>query len=292
MDQRRRWEPAAVIEPFPSTIRRGYLDAELCGEFAQLHFRSCGREEAPLVLLLHQTPSSSAMYQNLMPLLARDFFVLAIDTPGFGNSDPLPATFPGGISIAGFADAIYRAVSSKFDRPALVFGHHTGAAIAVQLAFDQPAFVRALALSGPTLLTDEQKAALPLAAQTIAADAEGAHWQRMWQRLRAKDPQAELSLSQREALLAFTCGDYYEASYRAVVEQDVVPQLAAIQCPTLVFAGGRDLLRAAVEPTVQLLPKGRAAELPEDAGTYVCDRQPAAVAELLQPFFLEIVRAG
>ncbi|HEY8568572.1 alpha/beta fold hydrolase [Microbulbifer sp.] len=280
-----------MSEPGQHVIRCGYLDVELGGEFAQLHFRSCGCEASPLLLLLHQTPSSSAMYVRLMPLLANDFFVLAIDTPGFGSSDPLPATFPGGISIAGFADAIYRAVSSKFDRPALVFGHHTGAAIAVQLAFDQPAFVRALALSGPTLLTDEQKAALPRAAQTLAVNAEGTHWQQMWQRLRAKDPQAELSLSLREALLAFACGDYYEASYRAVVEQDVAAQMATIQCPALVFAGGQDVLSSAVSPSVRLLAEGRAAALPQDAGTYVCDRQPAAVANLLRPFFLDVVAA-
>ncbi|MFV8784226.1 alpha/beta fold hydrolase [Microbulbifer sp. SA54] len=262
-------------------IRRGYLDHAA----GQLHYHYCGRAASPLLLLLHQTPSSSAMYLRLMPLLSQQFFVVAVDTPGFGNSDRLP----GAVSIAAFADAIYQSVSAHFDRPALVFGHHTGAAIAVQLAFDHPEFVRALALSGPTLLTDAQKQALPSAAGTVPVDPEGAHWQVMWQRLRAKDPEAELALSQRETLLAFACGEYYQASYRAVVEQDVATQLAAIDCPALVFAGGRDLLRSAVAPTVRLLQRGMAAALPEEAGTYVCERQPAAVADLLRRFFLEVV---
>lgn len=265
-------------------IRRGYLDHEA----GQLHYHYCGSEQSPLLLLLHQTPSSSAMYLRLMPLLSQQFFVVAVDTPGFGNSDPLP----GEVSIAAFADVIYRAVSECFDRPALVFGHHTGAAIAVQLAFDHPEFVRALALSGPTLLTDAQKQSLPLAAETVPVVPDGAHWQVMWQRLRAKDPEAGLALSLRETLLAFTCGEYYQASYRAVAEQDVDGQLAAIECPALVFAGGRDLLRSAVAPTVRLLQRGMAAALPEDAGTYVCERQPAAVADLLRRFFLEVVDAG
>lgn len=277
-----------MIDGNDSGIRRGYMDLDLGPGCAQLHYRRCGDESAPLLLLLHQTPSSSAMYLRLMPLLAEDFFVVAVDTPGFGNSDPLP----GAVTIAGFADAIYRAVSGQYDRPALVFGHHTGAAVAVQLAYDQPAFVRALALSGPTLLTDEQKAALPLAAQTVSVNAEGGHWQVMWQRLRAKDLHADLSLSLRETLLAFACGDRYEASYRAVVEQDVATQMAAIKCPALVFAGGRDVLRGAVTPSVRLLDQGRAATLPHDAGTYVCDRQPAAVASLLRPFFRDVVAAG
>jgi pimeloyl-ACP methyl ester carboxylesterase len=228
------------------------------------------------------------MYLRLMPLLAQHFFVLAVDTPGFGNSDPLP----GDVSIAAFAEAIYEAVSQDFDPPALVFGHHTGAAIAVQLAFDQPEFVRALALSGPTLLNEAQKEALPSAARTLGIDEQGSHWQAMWQRLRGKDPQADLAIILRETLLAFTCGEYYEASYRAVADQDVARQMTAINCPALVFAGGQDLLRSAVGPSVRLLPRGREAVLPEEAGTYVCDRQPGAVAELLRQFFLEVVEAG
>lgn len=284
MDQCRCGELATLTDGKPGVIRKGYLTHDS----GQLHYRCCGDESLPLLILLHQTPSSSAMYLRLMPLLAPHFFVLAVDTPGFGNSDPLPAD----VSIATFAEVIFKAVSRTFDRPVLVFGHHTGAAIAVQLAFDQPEFVRALALSGPTLLTEAQKEALPSAAQAVSLDEKGAHWQEMWQRLRAKDPEADLALTLRETLLAFTCGDYYEASYRAVAEQDIARQMAAIQCPTLVFAGDRDLLRSAVGPSVRLLPQGREAALPEKAGTYVCDRQPDAVADLLRQFFLEVVEAG
>lgn len=268
---------------YAGSVRRGYLDFDS----GQLHYRYSGSEQSPLLLLLHQTPSSSAMYMRLMPLLSREFFVVAVDTPGFGNSDPLP----GDISIAGFSEAIYQALSWYFDRPALVFGHHTGAAIAVQLAFDHPEFVRALALSGPTFLSEAQKQALPLAAKTIPCEPDGAHWHAMWQRLRAKDPEAELGLSLRETLLAFSCGDYYEASYRAVTEQDVAHQLPSIDCPALVFAGGRDQLRSAVAPTVRLLQRGMATALPNDAGTYVCEQQPDAVATLLRRFFIEVVEA-
>ncbi|WP_077404150.1 alpha/beta fold hydrolase [Microbulbifer agarilyticus] len=281
MDQRGCWESAALMVDSTGTVRRGYLDHAA----GQIHYRYCGSAHLPLLLLLHQTPSSSAMYERLMPLLSDTFFVVAVDTPGFGESDGLA----GSISIAGFAEAIYQAVSTTFDRPALVFGHHTGAAIAVQLAFQYPEFVRAMALSGPTLLSEAQKQALPLAAKTIAADEEGSHWQAMWQRLRAKDPQADLALSMRETLSAFACGEYYLASYKAVTEQAVAEQLAAIDCPAVVFAGGQDQLRSAVVPTVKLLPRGMASALPQNAGTYVCEQQPAAVATLLRRFFMEVV---
>lgn len=268
-----------MIASIDKGIRRGYLDSD-CG---QLHYRICGRSEAPLLLLLHQTPSSSVMYERLMPLLAEHFLLLAVDTPGFGNSDALP----GEVAIAAFAREIHGAVSAAFDSPAFVFGHHTGASIAIQLAYDFPKFVRALALSGPPLLTEVQKQQLPQAAEPVQPQESGAHWLAMWQRLRAKDRDADLALSQRETLLAFTCGESYLQSYRAVVAQDVPGQLAALECPTLLFAGDRDVLAGAVAPAAQLLRRARIGRLHVSAGTYVCDCHPAEVARLLIDFFPE-----
>lgn len=279
MDQRRRGAPATVIGSSDKRIRRGYLDSE-CG---QLHYRICGRVEAPLLLLLHQTPSSSVMYERLMPLLAEHFLVLALDTPGFGNSDPLS----GEVSIAAFAREIHGAVNATFECPCFVFGHHTGASIAIQLAHDFPKFVRALALSGPPLLTEKQKRELPRAAEPVPLWESGAHWLVMWQRLRAKDIDADLALSLRETLLAFACGDSYVQSYLAVVAQDTGGQLASIDCPTLLFAGDRDVLAGAVEPAAQLLRRARIGKLSGSAGTYVCDCHATEVAHLLRDFFTE-----
>ena len=94
-----------------------------------------------------------------------------------------------------------------------------------------------------------------------------------------------MSLLQREVQSAFSSGDSYEASYRAVAQQDFVGQLASIACPALVFAGGEDPLHHAVAPTVARLRKGVAAELSGGERTYVCERQSGAVAMKLTEFF-------
>ncbi len=44
----------------------------------------------PTLVLLHPSPRSSAMYEPWMLVLGQHFHVLAIDTPGYGGSDPLP----------------------------------------------------------------------------------------------------------------------------------------------------------------------------------------------------------
>ncbi|WP_143304686.1 alpha/beta fold hydrolase [Chitinophaga vietnamensis] len=54
-------------------------------------YRSAGPATAPVVLLLHGFPSSSHMFRNLMPLLAKDYRVIAPDYPGSGLSGRLQA---------------------------------------------------------------------------------------------------------------------------------------------------------------------------------------------------------
>lgn len=41
----------------------------------------------PAILLLHGYPSSSHMYRNLIKELEDEYYIIAPDLPGFGNSD-------------------------------------------------------------------------------------------------------------------------------------------------------------------------------------------------------------
>ena len=60
----------------------------------KLFYREAGSKSAPTVLLLHGFPSSSRMYDKLIPMLAVRYHVVAPDYPGFGHSDaPDPAIF-------------------------------------------------------------------------------------------------------------------------------------------------------------------------------------------------------
>jgi haloalkane dehalogenase len=260
-------------------LRRGYVAVGA----GRMHYREAGSREQPCLLLLHQSPSSSAMYESLMLELADDFYLLAPDTPGFGNSDPL-VDVSGDVAIAHYGDAIRGFLDAMGIAQCQVFGHHTGAGIAVQLAHDFPDAVSAMVLSGPPLLSEALKAALPGLASPIPVTADGSHLLAMWQRIAAKDPEAPLAIIQREVQLAFACGDHYQASYVAVTKQPFAQQLPFITCPVLVFAGDADPLYGAVEPTVELLPNARRAELPGGERTYVCERQAPWVAGQLRQF--------
>src|SRR5215831_1764272 len=53
----------------------------------RVFYRAAGDPGAPVVLLLHGFPTSSFMFRELIPRLARDYRVIAPDLPGFGFTE-------------------------------------------------------------------------------------------------------------------------------------------------------------------------------------------------------------
>ncbi|OKS88054.1 alpha/beta fold hydrolase [Mucilaginibacter polytrichastri] len=52
-----------------------------------IFYREAGPKDAPILLLIHGYPTSSHMFRNLIPLLSKQYHVIAPDLPGFGYSD-------------------------------------------------------------------------------------------------------------------------------------------------------------------------------------------------------------
>jgi pimeloyl-ACP methyl ester carboxylesterase len=81
----------------------------------RIFYREAGPVDAPTVLLLHGFPTSSRMFDGLMPLLADRYHMIAPDYPGFGNSDaPSPEVFAYTFDhIAAVMDDFTRALGLK-----------------------------------------------------------------------------------------------------------------------------------------------------------------------------------
>ena len=52
-----------------------------------IFFREAGSPNKPTLLLLHGYPTSSHMFRNLIPILSKQYHIIAPDLPGFGFSD-------------------------------------------------------------------------------------------------------------------------------------------------------------------------------------------------------------
>lgn len=159
-------------------MKRGYADTRE----GQIHYVTEGEGEA--MLLLHASPRSSRLYGRLMQSLAKKYRVFAIDTLGFGNSDPLPSK----VTMEVLAQADVHFMDAVGIDKAHIFGIHTGNKIGVALAAEFPERVSTLMLCGQphSIIDDKTKrdaAILSIVdahmAKAVSTD-DGAHLLRDW----------------------------------------------------------------------------------------------------------------
>ncbi|WP_168190208.1 alpha/beta fold hydrolase [Luteithermobacter gelatinilyticus] len=95
----------------------------------RIHYRKAGRGRP--VILFHQSPRSSAEYEDLIQEWSREFLLIAPDTPGCGYSDPLPLEDPDMMDFAKVMADFVRALDlGKVG----LYGFHTGASLACCVA--------------------------------------------------------------------------------------------------------------------------------------------------------------
>ncbi|MDX2224753.1 MAG: alpha/beta fold hydrolase [Rhodospirillaceae bacterium] len=128
--------------------KRGYAE----NRFGQIHYYSFepagGPGKTTPMAFFHQNPKSAVEFEPLTSEMGKDRLVLAFDTPGYGMSDR-PAEAPSMSDLAGsMADALKALGYGKRGRQVDVFGFHTGAYIAAELAVAHPELVRRVVMSG------------------------------------------------------------------------------------------------------------------------------------------------
>ena len=121
-------------------LRRAFADTSL----GQIHYRMTG--SGPPLVLLHNTWLSSRMFFGVIPELARDFTIYALDTLGQGDSDPAPADRV--LEIPDYAKVLLEALDAIGLEQPTVVGHHTGSVIASEASIQQPQRFRKLVISG------------------------------------------------------------------------------------------------------------------------------------------------
>lgn len=118
-----------------------YRTVEIDG--VRIFYREAGPRDAPTILLLHGFPSSSRMYDTLMPLLADRYHLIAPDYPGFGHSDaPSPDAF--GYTFDHLAEVIERFVETLGLDCYVLLQQDYGGPIGMRLAVRHPERVRAI----------------------------------------------------------------------------------------------------------------------------------------------------
>ena len=235
----------------------------------------------PAVVLLHQTPRSWDEYRDVIPLLAAaGHTAIALDTPGFGASAPVPDP-----SIETWAAAVHAALDALGVQRGAVVGHHTGGSIAVEVARTRPERVSALVLSS-TSLTDAAFRATPPDESSVDAgdDAEA---------LRASRagfyPADRPDLLDRYVEGALTAGpDLARAGHHIVAAYEMEHALPRLTMPVLLIGATADPFAHPQLPGLQrALPHARTVEI-EGGMVPLPDGWPAEFAGAIVQFLATV----
>ena len=240
-------------------IKRHYINVR----GRRVHFRAGGA--GPVVLLLHQSPQSSAALLPLAEKLAPDYCVLVPDSPGFGLSAPLPLQE---VTIEDIADSLNEFVEAvQAPAPMAVFGVHTGAEIALEFGLRYPDKVGFLVLDGLGLFNEAERTdILQHYLPPFVPAWDGSHLTWLWARLREqviffpwyrKDSAARMNYDIPDAdylhgwLMDFMyAGDHYRAGYGAAFRYSNSAAISKIIPPTAALYRSGDVL----EPHRERLP--------------------------------------
>ena len=108
-----------------------------CIEGVNVFYRESGDVGNPVVILLHGYPSSSRMYEQLIPYLALDYHVIAPDYPGFGLSDA-PSVDDYDYTFDNISNTINKLIDGLNIKKFVLFMQDYGGPIGFRIAINNP----------------------------------------------------------------------------------------------------------------------------------------------------------
>jgi len=250
-------------------MKRAFCDTSL----GQVHCVTAGDHAGTPLLLLHQTPRSIDEFREVLPLLAARHRVIAVDTPGYGCSDPVE----GRPSVSDYAGAMLQVLDALGVERVVAVGHHTGAVIAVELAAAAPERIERVVLSGPVYMDATGRAELARFFRQWHVEPDGSHLVEKWRKMYEWLPRPDLV--QRFIVDLFAAGEVSEQGHFAVAEYLMEERLPRVRCPALLLYASQDpfasparaaALRAAFRPC---------REATVEAGVFVANESPTVFAQ-------------
>ncbi len=254
------------------TITRHFVDVtNPDGSKRRVHYRRSGM--GPPVVLIHQSPRSSAEYAPLIEAWAKDFTVLAPDTPGFGESAPLANPAP---HVNDYADAVLAFMDAMGLDRAGAYGVHSGAITLITAAKRAPQRFAAIAANGYAVWTDAERADFGANyTPPWLPTAYGEHLTWLWHRIReqswffpwyAADDAHRLSVAHDDparihaaVMDVLAAGPSYGPGYAAMLQAPRdLPEPGVATPPVLISAPDGDPLQAHIA-RLGPLPTGWAA---------------------------------
>jgi len=248
----------------------------------QLYYETCGKGPQAIVLI-HDGVINSASFDDMWPILCKDFRVVRYDRRGYGKSPAAKAPYSPQEDLA----AVMRA--AKFDHASLA-GFSFGGGLAASYAIERPEQVDRLIIGGAAIngfpmskhFNDRNMhIALPMLIGNFNGVVENAR----------KDPWLmapghEAARDKGVALIRASPQDLkHQANDKMKGWTSDIPRLPEIKAPTLILEGEWDIpdVHAIAGAATVLIP-GSKRLVVKDAGHLMQIEHPKEVAELIADF--------
>jgi pimeloyl-ACP methyl ester carboxylesterase len=258
-------------------VERGFVAVD----GRRVMYRRAGK--GPPLVMLHGSPGNGEMLEHEIAAASANFTCFALDTPGFGNSDPLPAAT---VSVAALAQSTAEAMDALGLPPCVVYGTHTGALIAAELGAGWPTRVTGVVLEGLPIFTQTEIRDLFEGYgdyfAPMAVDPLGGHLTQTWMRFRDQftwfpwrsrevsrlNPVDRPTPDEIHLWMMMFCRSFktYSAAYRAACYHGHRAYLAAekLTVPAVFTASAEDMLYSHLDRLPPLKPGQRIERLRYD----------------------------
>ncbi|HNY31418.1 MAG TPA: alpha/beta hydrolase [Fibrobacteria bacterium] len=235
----------------------------------------------PLVLV-HGLPFQRGMWAPQLPVLGRKCRVLALDLPGFGESD-LSSAPP---SLDAWADDLASMVAHWKCGPVVLAGHSMGGYLALAFARRHPDLLRGLVMVASRATADSADAAAnrrSVAARLRSESPEFVAQSMLPRMVDSTNPSPDLVRSARELMNPLRAEGIAWAQLALADRIDSSNHLPTIRVPTLVVAGEHDAVVPLEETGIMAaqFAKGRL-EVVEKAGHLPSFEQPKAFNSIME----------
>ena len=258
------------------TVKRGFAKTPE----GHIHYTMTGQGKP--VLLLHQTPRSWDEYRDVLPIIGKKYWAIAMDTIGFGDSYKPEKKG----SIEQYAQGVIRFLDAmSIDRTSIV-GHHSGGVIAVDVAASYPERIDKLVLSStPYVDADDRKRRKtrpPI--DEVEFKEDGSHLTELWQKRMPFYPTNRPDLLTRFVIDALKAGNRAEEGHQAVSEYRMEDKTPLIKSPTLVVAGTEDPFSFPRMGPLSQSIKGSKPAVIQGGMVPVVDQMPEEFAKVVMDF--------
>jgi pimeloyl-ACP methyl ester carboxylesterase len=261
--------PPAFEEDSAMTSSSRHFFASSLGS---VHYVDVGRSEGPPVVLLHQTPRSIDEFRDVIPVVAAEHRVVAVDNPGYGCSD-VPDHQP---TVEEYADSVVALLDHLGVSRAHLVGHHTGAVLAIDIAARYPDRVAKLVLSGPPYLNQASRDSLREISVQWRIRPDGSHMQEKWDKFMGwtDDP----TVVHRVVTDLLSAGETSEYGHLSCADYRMEDTLPLVKGPALILVGDNDFFATNPRNAVfgETIPNAETRML--DGGVFLPSESPDAFA--------------